>query len=73
MAAHIAGQIRQERLSAEGAHAVLGRLLTHNLRPGRRRQRTTRRLIVEIPAVKAHCSHTPPGGHRARRRMLTWS
>jgi hypothetical protein len=37
MAARIAGQIRQERLSAEGAHAVLGRLLTHNLRPARRR------------------------------------
>jgi hypothetical protein len=31
MAAHIADQIRQERLSPEGAHAVLGRLLTHNL------------------------------------------
>jgi hypothetical protein len=30
-AAHIAGQIRQEQLSAEGAHADLGRLLTHNL------------------------------------------
>jgi len=33
MAAHIVGQTRQEQLSAEGAHAVLGRLLTHNLRP----------------------------------------
>jgi hypothetical protein len=65
MAARMAGQIRQERLSAEGAHAVPGRLLTHNLRPARRRQRTTRGLIVEIPAVKAHCRHTPPGGHRA--------
>jgi hypothetical protein len=55
MAARIAGQIRQERLSAEGAHAVLGRLLTHNLQPARRRQRTTRGLIVKIPAAKAHC------------------
>ena len=36
MAAHIAGQIRQEQLSAEGTHAVLGRLLTHNLQPARR-------------------------------------
>jgi len=31
MAAHIAGQVRQEQLSAEGAHAVLGHLLMHNL------------------------------------------
>jgi hypothetical protein len=36
MAARIAGQIRQEQLSAEGAHAVLGGLLMHNLRPARR-------------------------------------
>jgi hypothetical protein len=37
MAARIAGQIRQEQLSAEGAHGVLGRLLMHNLQPARRR------------------------------------
>jgi hypothetical protein len=36
MAAHIADQIRQEQLSAEGAHVVLGRLLMHNLQPARR-------------------------------------
>ena len=30
-AAHIAGQIRQEQLSAEGAHAILDHLLMHNL------------------------------------------
>ena len=49
MAAHIADQIRQDQLSAEGAHAVLGRLLTHNLRPARRQQRTTRGPIVGSP------------------------
>ena len=47
---------------------------THNLRPARRRQRTTRGLIVEIPAVKAHCRaiYRPEGiERRRRRRMLT--
>ena len=74
MTAHIAGQIRQERLSAEGAHAVLGRLLMHNLRPARRQQRPTRGLIVGIPAVKARCRaiHRAEGiERRRRRRMLT--
>jgi hypothetical protein len=74
MAAHIAGQVRQDRFSAEGAQTVLGRLLTHNLRPARRRQRTTRGLIVEIPAVKAHgrAIYRPEGiERRRRRRMLT--
>ena len=68
MAAHIASQIRQERFSAEGAQTVLGRLLTHNLRPARRRQRTTRGLIVEIPAMKAHCRAIPSAGIERRRR-----
>jgi hypothetical protein len=49
MAAHIAGQIRQERLSPEGAHEVLGRLLTHNLQPARRQQRATRGPIIGSP------------------------
>ena len=35
--------------SAEGAHAVLGRLLAHKLRPARRRPRTTRGPIVGSP------------------------
>jgi hypothetical protein len=76
MAAHIAGQIRQDQLSAEGADAVLGRLLAHKLRPARRRPRAPRGLIVEIPAVKARCRaiHRPEGiEHRRWRRMLTWS
>jgi hypothetical protein len=76
MAAHIAGQIRQDQLSAEGADAVLGRLLAHNLRPARRRPRAPRGLVVEIPAVKARCRaiHRPEGIERRRwRRMLTWS
>jgi hypothetical protein len=73
MAAHIAGQ---DQLSAEGADAVLGRLLAHKLRPARRRPRAPRGLIVEIPAVKARCRaiHRPEGIERRRwRRMLTWS
>jgi hypothetical protein len=73
MAAHIAGRIRQEPLFAEG-RAVLGRFLTHDLRPARRRQRPTRGPIVEIPAVKAHwrAIHRAEGIERRRwRRMLT--
>jgi hypothetical protein len=75
MAAHIAGQIRQDQLSAEGAHPVPGRLLAHKLRPARRRPRAPRGLIVEIPAVKARCRaiHRPEGIERRRWRMLTWS
>ena len=74
MAAHIAGQIRQDRFSAEGAQTVLGRLPTHNLRPARRRQRAARGLIVEIPASKGHyrALYRPQGIERRRRqRMLT--
>jgi hypothetical protein len=70
------GQIRQDQLSAEGADAVLGRLLAHKLRPARRRPRAPRGLIVEIPAVKARCRamNRPEGIERRRwRRMLTWS
>jgi hypothetical protein len=49
MAAHIAGQIRQDQLSAEGADTVLGRLLAHKLRPARRRPRAPRGPIVGSP------------------------
>jgi RNA polymerase sigma-70 factor, ECF subfamily len=67
MAAHTADQIRQEQLSAEGAHAVLGRLLMHNLQPlaGSSAQRGPTPLTsptVSISAAKAHCRHEPGAG-----------
>jgi hypothetical protein len=65
MAAHIADQICQEQLSPAGAHAVLGRLLTHNLRPlaDGRAQRAGRSLDPRRESALSR--HTPPGGHRA--------